>query len=118
MEKDHLQVILESIDGKFDLVLEGHSALDQKIDRKFDQLNEKVEHNTFMISTLNDKIDGVASDLKATDKRLSDKIDGVSADLKATDKRLSDKIDVVSIDLKAHRTDTEMHHGVYGVKES
>ena len=99
MEKDHLQVILESIDSKFDLVLDGHAALDQKIDRKFDQLNEKIEHNTFMISTLNGKIDAVATDLKATDKRLSGKIDAVAADL------------------KAHRADTEAHHGVYRVKE-
>ena len=45
------------------------------------------------------------------------KIDAVAVDLKATDKRLSGKIDGVAADLKAHRADTEAHHGVYRVKE-
>jgi outer membrane murein-binding lipoprotein Lpp len=50
---------------------------------------------------------------------LSDKIDGVAADVRASDKRLSAKIDGVAADLKAHRADTEAHHGgVYLVKES
>jgi len=99
MEKDHLEVILENMDSKFDLVLEGHAALDKKIDRKFDQLDGKIELCNFKIDVLNDKIDHVA------------------ADLRATDKRLSDKIDAVATDLKAHRADTEAH-GIYQVKES
>lgn len=79
--------------GKFDLVLEGHAALDHKIDRKFDELNNKIEVNGFKIDTLNNKIDGVEA-------RLTEKIDGVAADL------------------KAHRADTEAHNGIYQVKES
>ncbi len=142
----YIGVFVEDFQQKLDLVVEGHIGLDRKIDQKFDQLEEKIEHNTFLIGTLNEKIDAVATDLKATDKRLSDKIDGVAADLKATDKRLSDKIDGVAadlkatderlsdkmdsveenlsnkidgvaLDLKAHRSDTEAHHGVYRVKE-
>ncbi len=65
MEKDHLEILLEDIRSKFDLVLEGHAALDRKIDARFNELNEKVEHNTFVIGVLNDKIDAVASDLSA-----------------------------------------------------
>jgi len=49
---------------------------------------------------------------------LNDKIDGVTANLKATDERLTQKIDAVATDLKEHRADTEAHHGVYRVKES
>ncbi|MCF6267865.1 MAG: hypothetical protein L3J57_15170 [Desulfuromusa sp.] len=110
MKQEHFEILLEEMNSKFNIVIEGHTALDQKIDRKFDQLNEKNEHNTFLIGTLNEKIDGV-------EERLSKKIDSVAADLKATDKRLSDKIDGVALDLKAHRSDTEAHHGVYRVKE-
>lgn len=128
MFQRYIGVLSEDLQGKLDLVVEGHAVLDQKIDRKFDQLDEKIEHNTFLINTLNNKIDAVdknlgtkidavANDLKATDKRLSDKIDGVAGDLKATDKRLSGKIDGVAADLKAHRADTEAHHSVYQVKE-
>jgi outer membrane murein-binding lipoprotein Lpp len=65
MEKDHLQILLEDIRSKFDLVLEGHAALDKKIDTRFDELNEKIEHNSFKIDTLNKKIDSVAADLSA-----------------------------------------------------
>jgi hypothetical protein len=64
MEKGHLEMILEDINGKFDLVLEGYSALDKKLDTRFDELDEKVENNTFKIDVLNKKIDGVAADLK------------------------------------------------------
>ena len=32
MQKDHLEIILEDIREKFDLVLEGHAALGGKID--------------------------------------------------------------------------------------
>lgn len=92
MEKDHLEILLEDIRGKFDLVLEGHAALDRKIDIRFDQLDEKIEHNSFMIAALNKKIDAV-------------------------DERLSEKIDAVAADVAAHRADTEAHHGVYRVKE-
>lgn len=88
MQKDHLEILLEDIRGKFDLVLESHAALDRKIDNRFDELNEKIEHNSFMIGALNKKIDAV-------------------------DERLSNKMDAVSADLSAHRADTEAHHGVY-----
>ena len=31
MDKDHLEILLEDIRGKFDLVLEGHDALHKEI---------------------------------------------------------------------------------------
>jgi chromosome segregation ATPase len=114
MKKENLEILLEDIDSKFDLVLEGYAALDRKIDVKFDTLNEKIEHNSFMIDTLNKKIDAV-------DERLSKKIDAVdeklSKKIDAVDEKLSKKIDAVAADLKAHRGDTEAHRGVYRVKE-
>ena len=99
MEKEHLEVILESIDSKFDLVIEGYSSLDKKIDDLAQKTEERFDLVDFKIDTLNEKIDSVATDLKATDKRLSG------------------KIDAVAVDLKAHRQDTEAHPGVYQVKE-
>lgn len=92
MEKDHLQILLDDIRSKFDLVLEGHAALAKKFDTRFDELNEKIEHNSFKIDTLNKKIDAV-------------------------DERLGKKIDAVAADLSAHRKDTEAHGTVYRVKE-
>jgi len=74
MQKEHPEILLEDIRGKFDLMLEGHVALDKKIDTRFDELNEKIDHNSFKIDTLNKNIDAV-------DEKLSKKIDAVSADL-------------------------------------
>jgi hypothetical protein len=65
MEKEHLEMILEDISGKFDLVLEGYAALDRKLEARFDQLNENIEDNSFKIDILNKKIDHVTEDLSA-----------------------------------------------------
>ena len=69
MEKDHLQIILENIDSKFNVVIEGYNALDQKIDSVRDELKQDIAHLDFKIDTVNNhltkKIDAVAADLKA-----------------------------------------------------
>ncbi|WP_298435391.1 hypothetical protein [Geobacter sp.] len=125
MEKDHLEILLEDISGKFDLVLEGHEALNRKFDAKFNELNEKIEHNSFLIGALNQKIDDVDNRLNDkidhAEQRLNDKIDDVERRLNDkiddVEKRLSGKIDAVATDLSAHRADTEAHHGVWRVKE-
>ena len=102
MEKDNLEMILEDINGKFDLVLEGYAALDKKLDDRFDELNEKIENNNFKIEVLNQKIDGV-------EERLTKRIDGL-------EQNLSNKLDALAEDLSAHRRDTEVHRG-YQVRE-
>ena len=115
MEKDHLEILLEDIRGKFELVLEGHKSLSRKMDERFDELNEKIEHHSFLLGTLNKKIDGV-------DNRLGAKIDGVENSLgtkiDGVENSLGEKIDAVAADLAAHRADTEAHGPVYRVKES
>ena len=92
MEKDHLEILLEDISSKFNLVLEGHDALRSEIREAREESNSKHDHTAFMIETLNRKIDDV-------------------------DAKLSKKIDAVAVDLAAHRADTEAHHGIYRVKE-
>ena len=106
MKKDYLEVILEDINSKFDLVLEGYQVLSNDIQQTRTELKSDIELCNF-------KIDTVVTELKKTNA----KIDAVAADLKETDKRLSDKIDGVASDLKAHRQDTEAHGGMYCVKE-
>jgi hypothetical protein len=123
MEKDHLEIILESMDKQFQIILEGHSSLANQIA----DFKQETKENFDLV---NFKIETVAADLKATDERLSKKIDAVdekltkkidavAADLKATDKKLTKKIDAVADDLKAHRSDTEAHGntGLYVVRE-
>ena len=92
MEKESLEMILGNMDSKFDLVLEGQESIRKEMHNIRDDLAEKIENNSFKIDVLNKKIDGVED-------------------------KLGKKIDGVSVDLKAHRADTEVHRGVYGVRE-
>jgi 3-dehydroquinate dehydratase len=88
-----LEVLLEDISSKFDLVLEGHAVLRQEIRDLSRKTDERFDLVDFKIDTLNKKIDGI-------------------------DEKLSKKIDAVAADLFAHRADTEAHHGIYRVKEN
>jgi vacuolar-type H+-ATPase subunit I/STV1 len=93
MKKENLEILLEDISSKFDLVLEGHQVLRNEIQELGRKTDERFDLVDFKIDTLNKKIDAV-------------------------DEKLSNKIDAVAADLKAHRSDTAAHHGVYLVKES
>ena len=115
MEKDHLTIILEDMNSKFNLVLEGHEVLRSEIRALGRKTDERFDLVDFKIDTLNKKIDAV-------ELRLSEKIEAVdlklSTRIEAVDLKLSKKIDAVSAELSAHRADTEAHHAVYRVKES
>ena len=102
MQKDHLEILLEDISGKFSLVLEGHSAIRSEMQKMHDNLNEKIEHTTFLINVVNQKVDK----LEAKVDKLEAKVD-----------KLEVKVDDIAADLIAHRADTEAHHGLYLVKE-
>ena len=91
MEKEHLEMILEDISGKFDLVLEGQESLRAEMSGMRVDLSEKIEHNTFLIKALNSKVDNVRVELKEEIKSVAD--------------NLSD-----------HRRGTEEHRG-YHVRE-
>jgi len=96
MEKDHLEIILENIRGKFDLVLEGHDGLRKEIQDTRQELCEKIKFVDFKLDTIHQSLDK--------------KIDDV-------EHRLSMKLDAVAADLKEHRADTEVHKKVYKIKE-
>ena len=133
MEKNHLEILLEDIRGKFDLVLEGHDTLRQEIQDTREELGEKINLVDFKVETLNQKIDGVRDDMSqkidGVRDELGQKIDGVesrlSNEIRATNQkidsveaRLSEKIDAVAADLSAHRADTESHRTGYRISES
>jgi hypothetical protein len=103
MEKDQLEILLEDIREKFDLVLEGHDVLHKEIRDTREELCEKINLVDFKVGVLNQKIDNVET-------RLNQKIDNVEASL-------GSKIDAVAADLAAHRRDTEAHPSLYKVKE-
>ena len=63
--KNPIEILLEDIKEKFDLVLEGHQSLHHDIKDMHQEMNERFELVDFKIETLNKKIDGVANDLAA-----------------------------------------------------
>ena len=85
LQKDHLMILLESIDSKVQVTMESVSRLDNKIDAVKDELKEDIAI-------------------------LDCKIMGLSKRVDAVDKNLSDRIDAVHKELLAHRNDTELHH--------
>jgi len=103
MEKDHLEILLEDIRGKFGLVLEGHDVLHKEIRDTREELCEKINLVDFKVGALDRKIDAVETSLNG-------KIDAVETSL-------SQKIDAVAENLAAHRRDTEAHPSLYKVKE-
>ena len=92
MEKDHMEVLLEDIRGKFDLVLEGHDALLGEIRELGRKTEERFDLVDFKIDTLNQKIDAVRTELK-------------------------EEIRTVDANLSEHRRDTEAHGRGYLVSE-
>lgn len=95
LQKDHLMILLESMDSKMQITVEAVGSLNGKIDGVENRLNARIDH---IESIQNITINAVA----ALDKKLSTKIDGV-------DMKLSAKIDSVYEELVAHRNDTEVH---------
>jgi len=65
MKKANLEVLLEDISSKFNLVLEGHEVLRSEIRELGRKTDERFDLVDFKIDTLNKKIDAVSADLKA-----------------------------------------------------
>ena len=59
MERDHLEIILEDIKEKLDLVVEGNQGLHCEIKEMRQDMNDRFELVDFKIDTLNKKIDDV-----------------------------------------------------------
>ncbi len=87
--KRHFGVVLENIDSKLDLVVEGHKALDVKIDKnheefrefkkevgyKFKVITEILASHTEMIGSIATDVEIIKSDVEFIKNSLKKKID-------------------------------------------
>ncbi len=80
LQKDHMMILLESIDSKMQITVETVCSMNDKIDGVEDRLNNRIDH---MDSILNVAIGEIAT--------------------------LHKKVDAVYQELVAHRNDTELH---------
>jgi hypothetical protein len=125
VKKEHLEILLEDIRGKFELVLEGHETLREELRGVREESNARHEHTAFLLRALNDKIISVDNRLNekidGVENRLNEKIDGVENRLNEkidnVENHLSAKIDAVVDSLADHRKDTEAHGALWRVKE-
>jgi hypothetical protein len=62
MEKDHLEVLLEEMKGRFDFVLAGIDIILHEIQETRQELGEKIDMNTFRLRALGKKLDSIAED--------------------------------------------------------
>lgn len=88
MQKEHLEILLESIDSKFQVTLEAFQSLNQKIDTKIDELRTELKQDIAVVDS---------------------KVMGLSKRLDSVEERLSGEIAEVRADLAAHRNNTELH---------
>jgi hypothetical protein len=95
LQKDHLMILLESMDSKMQITVETVCSLNDKIDGVEARLNARIDN---VESIQNMTIQAVAT----LDKRLTAQIDAV-------DKKLTAQIDAVHKELIAHRNDTGQH---------
>ena len=102
MEKDNLEILLEDIRGKFDLVLEGHEVLRKEIRDTRTELGEKIQFVDFKVDAVGQRVEALDQRVEALDQKVGS---------------LDRKVDGIAADLKAHREDTEAHPKVYQVKE-
>jgi SMC interacting uncharacterized protein involved in chromosome segregation len=105
----HIGVFAESVNHKFDILVEGHRMLSEKIDRVEERLDRRIdclEHKLDAVAAQTEKNTVAIQGLSVLTQEHTVAIQGLSA-----------KIDAVAADLAAHRCDTEAHPALYRVKE-
>ena len=114
MEKDHLEVLLEDIREKFDLVLEGHDVLRKDIGSLRNEVRENKDETNFKLDALHQRFENVRGELKGEITGLRGELKG---EIRVLREELSGKIDGVANDLAAHRADTESHSKGYKISD-
>lgn len=66
--------LLEHVDGKIDLVVEGHKALDKKIDDFRSDVDERFHGVDYKFDVVFEKLDSVESELHVIRNELKEKI--------------------------------------------
>lgn len=67
-------VILEDIDSKLDLVIEGHHSLDKKIDKNHQELQEFRNEVNYKFDVVFEKFDEVNDELRLIRNELKEKV--------------------------------------------
>jgi ferritin-like metal-binding protein YciE len=92
-EQNRMEVILEDINGKFDLVLEGHATLEQMICNHQTETRQDKRELQALIKTSHDsldaKINDVATSLSAEIQSVGEKVDGHEARITVLERKVA-----------------------------
>jgi len=90
LRKEHFEVLLEDINGKMGLLIEGHQSLTERIDRLEESFNQKLDERTAQIRG---EILGVRQELKGDIERTRDELrDELRGDIERTRDELRDEL--------------------------
>jgi len=76
----------------------------EQSDRRFGVLMENLDHKMDLV------VEG--------QQMLAERLDRAESEIKAEIYKVDRRVTMLAADLAAHRTDTEVHHGIYQVKET
>ena len=110
LQKDHLMILLESMDSKMQFTVETVCSMNDKVDGVESRLNAKIEHLEIMQNITMQAVVALDKRLSAQIDAVDKKVDAVDKKVDAVDMKLSAKIDAVYEELMAHRNDTEQHN--------
>jgi len=100
-EQGHLEVILEDINGKFDLVLEGHVTLEHMIHEHRAETRQDKRELQALIKTSHDSLDAkiskVSNELKETRKELKETRDDLREEMATGFETLGDKVNDMDV---------------------
>ncbi len=133
MDKEHFEILLEDIQSKFELMMEGQENLRKELSceiRKHrEETQEKFDMIAFMIEGLQKKdseferrFDGIDQRFDGIDQRfdaVDQRFDGIDQQLASMNERfdrLEHKVDTLADDFAKHHANTEIHAG-YTVNE-
>jgi tetrahydromethanopterin S-methyltransferase subunit G len=91
----HFGVILEDIDSKLDLVVEGHQTLDKKIDRHYGEFQEFRKEVDYKFEIVFEKFDEVDKRFDEVDKKFDEvdkRFDEVTGELRVIRNELKEKV--------------------------
>ena len=90
-EQQHrLEVILEDMNGKFDLLLEGHATVERMVDEHRAETRQDKRELQLLVQTAHDSLD---TNIKGAEQRLDAKIDSARDELKGDIHSAGDKVD-------------------------
>jgi len=98
-EASRLEVLLEEMNGKFSLVLEGHDAIRKEFNVQLDDIKEQQK---LFMSLLKGSHEGLKGEIQGVRDELKGEIQGVRDEIKETREELSTEIKAVGDKVNGH----------------